>query len=230
MKCPHCLVSFHDEWSWWVIDVDVHEQSSMLVGRTRCPSCKRITIKLGRIEEAILDSLASSSGSKKQYDFPSMIRIAGKQYPEVPTRPQLSKEVPNEFAQDYREACDVLTKSPKASAALSRRCLQSLLREKQGVKPGKLYNEIEEAITSSTLPTHLRQMLHALREVGNFVAHPTKSTTTGEIMDVEPDEAEWNLDTLEGLFDFYFIQPTLTAAKIAALNQKLQEAGKPPLK
>jgi len=46
---------------------------------------------------------------------------------------------------------------------------------------------------------------------------------------VEAGEAEWNLDTLEGLFDFYFVQPAVLQAKKEALNKKLSGAGKPTL-
>ena len=49
-------------------------------------------------------------------------------------------------------------------------------------------------------------------------------------MPVDPDEAEWNLDVLESLFDFYFVQPARAKAKRDALNKKLTDAGKPPLK
>ena len=49
-------------------------------------------------------------------------------------------------------------------------------------------------------------------------------------MEVEPGEAEWLLDVLEGLFDFYFVQPAILAKKRQALNRKLQEAGTPPMK
>ena len=31
----------------------------------------------------------------------------------------------------------------------------------------------------------------------NFAAHPIKSMHTGEVIEVEPGEAEWLLDTLE---------------------------------
>ena len=45
--------------------------------------------------------------------------------------------------------------------------------------------------------------------------------------DVEPGEAEWNLDVLEALFDSYFVQPETLKTKRASLNKKLREAGKP---
>jgi hypothetical protein len=35
---------------------------------------------------------------------------------------------------------------------------------------------------------------------------------------------------LEELFDFYFVLPTVIQKKKDALNQKLKEAGKPPIK
>ena len=63
-----------------------------------------------------------------------------------------------------------------------------------------------------------------------FAAHPIKSAHTGEVIEVEPGEAEWLLETLEGFFDFYFVQPAKLEKKRDALNKKLEEAGKPQLK
>ena len=53
---------------------------------------------------------------------------------------------------------------------------------------------------------------------------------TGQIVDVEDEEAEWNLEVLDGLFDFYFIQPAATQKKKAGLNTKLTAHGKPLMK
>ncbi len=49
-------------------------------------------------------------------------------------------------------------------------------------------------------------------------------------MEVEPGESEWLLETLESLFDFYFVQPAKLNKKRDAINKKLKEAGKPQLK
>jgi hypothetical protein len=122
----------------------------------------------------------------------------------------------------------VLADSPKASAALSRRCLQHLLRDQAGVEHGNLAKEIEEAMSS--LPSHLAGAIDGARNIGNFAAHPIKSESSGEVVDVEPGEAEWNLDTLEGLFDHFYVQPALLREKQDALNKKLAEAGKPEMK
>lgn len=150
--------------------------------------------------------------------------------PKVSFRPPPPPEVPAGYAGDYLEACLVLADSPKASSALSRRCLQSLLRGEAHVKPSDLAKEIQEALDSGKLPTHIAEAIDAVRNIGNFAAHPIKSQASGEIVDVEPGEADWNLDVLEALFDFYFVQPERTRQRRAALNQKLADAGKPPVK
>jgi hypothetical protein len=41
-----------------------------------------------------------------------------------------------------------------------------------------------------------------IRTVGNFAAHRIKSTNTGEVVDVEPGEAEHLLNALEELLDY----------------------------
>ena len=69
-----------------------------------------------------------------------------------------------------------------------------------------------------------------MRNIGNFGTHPIKSLKSLEIIEVEPGEAEWNLETLDALFDFYFVQPARIQAKKVALNAKLKEAGKPLMK
>ena len=96
-------------------------------------------------------------------------------------------EVPEEFAEDYREACLVIADSPKASAALSRRCLQHVLREKAQVQhPDNLADAIQEVVDSPSIPSDIAESLDAVRNIGNFSVHPNKSQNTGEIVDVEP--------------------------------------------
>jgi hypothetical protein len=76
----------------------------------------------------------------------------------------------------------------------------------------------------------LTEIIDAVRQIGNFAAHPIKSKHSGELLDVEPEEAEWNLDVLEALFDFYYVQPAKVAKKRDSLNAKLKDAGKQPMK
>lgn len=144
-----------------------------------------------------------------------------------PTPRRAPSQVPAELSKDFNQAAIVLADSPEASAALARRCLQHLLRTAGAVKRADLSREIEEALP--ILPSALREDVDAIRKVGNFATHPSKSTATGSIVPVEPGEADWLLDVLEGLFDHYFVQPEHARARREALNGKLADAGKPPL-
>ena len=219
MKCPHCLVDFHDNPEGVAIGDD--REGRWLVIRQTCPACERFVLHL---DCQHVGYHASGARFLKDTRTTRLVR------PKAPSRIPLPKEVPPEFASDYAEACLVLADSAKASAALSRRCLQHVLREKAGVKKADLADEIQQVIDSGKLPSHLSESLDAIRNIGNFAAHPIKSRSSGELVEVEPGEAEWNLDVLEALFDFFFVQPEIIRKKRAALNLKLTDAGKPKMK
>lgn len=176
-----------------------------------CPECGQMIVRL----------MESEPGTNRPL---SVVTV----WPQHATRP-VPPEVDESFGSDFREACATLASSPKASAALSRRCLQAVLREKAGIRARNLNEEIQTAIDSKEVPAWISENLHAVREVGNFAAHTSKSTNTGEVVDVEPGEAEFLLDVLEGLFDFYFVQPAHAKKQRDAINAKLLEAGKQPL-
>jgi len=217
MKYPHCNTGVHAAFSFSTIINYPAQQTGAKglkgnvqwsVNHMRCPECDETIIFLQRVGPE-----------------PALYFLA---YPRSGSRP-LPSEVPSPYRDHFSEACKVLTDSPKASAALSRRCLQAVLRDKAGTTKKDLADQIDEVIQSGKVPPHVQGELDATRVIGNFAAHTTKSTATGEIIDVEPGEAEWNLDVLESLFEFYFVQRGLTASRKAALNVKLKAAGKPEL-
>ena len=108
--------------------------------------------------------------------------------------------------------------------------MQNILREKAGATERDLAQQIQTVLNSGPLPSYLADDVDAIRNIGNFAAHPIKSQHTGEVVPVEPGEAEWDLDVIEALFDFYFVGPAKRQARRDALNQKLMDAGKPPMK
>ena len=219
MKCPHCQTQFHDDTKIAQLGNDV--DAFWNLEKQTCPACGRFVLQLVSIAILSMPSVGSYPGNEKaRY----LVR------PRASVRPNPPPEVPTDFAQDYIEAALVLSDSPKSSAALSRRCLQHVLREKAGVKHADLAKEIDQVISSAKLPSHLAEAIDAIRNIGNFAAHPIKSTASGEILPVEPGEAEWTLDVLDGLFDFFFVQPALLQQKRATLNAKLASANKPPIK
>lgn len=177
-----------------------------------CPSC-------GSVVMSLAEYVSDESGERET------VRLV---YPRSVTRPPVPPEVPSHIRADYLEAASVLADSPKASAALSRRCLQAILRETAGAASSDLSGQIAEVLRS--LPGYIAEDLDAVRSIGNFAAHPTKSRNTGILVDVEPAEAEWNLKVLDLLFDYYYVQPVRKLARRDALNRRLQEAGKPPIR
>jgi hypothetical protein len=216
----HCLIEFHDNPTTTIMGKDIDSHWAII--QLDCPACKRMNLFLISCG-AFYDRHTEEWHITEIFD-----RIAIR--PQGSSRPPCPTEVPTIIAEDYLEACRVLPYSPKASAALSRRCLQNLLRETAKVKHGNLANEIQEVIDKGGLPSYIIEVIDAVRNIGNFAAHPMKSDSTGQIVPVEPHEAEWTLDVLEALFDFYYVQPAIIAKKRADLNAKLQEVKKPPIK
>lgn len=202
MKCPHCTIAYNAQRQRSFFGSDVDGQWTL--EWEQCPECKRFIIWL------------VNSGKHKT----NLV------YPKGLSRVPLPESVPEKYKKEYLEACLVLPDSSKASAAISRRCLQAIIREELKIIRHNLSEEIEEVLENRLLPSYLSNNIDAVRSIGNFAAHPIKSTNTGEIIDVEIGEAEWLLDILEGLFDFIFIQPEIMKKKKEDLNIKLKDAGK----
>ena len=149
-------------------------------------------------------------------------------YPRVHGRDPIAAEVPDPYKSDYEEACAVLPISPQSAAALARRILQSLIRGEANIKDKSLYVEIDKV--EPTLPQSIATTLHTLRSFGNFAAH-AQEDSTGQVLPVEPDEAEFCLDVIVTLFDHFFVGPARAAAMKAKYNAtKAVPAGKGTLK
>jgi Domain of unknown function (DUF4145) len=220
IKCAHCAVSFRSVVEFARLEQD-HE-AHWFVEKQLCPQCRNFNLFL--VSSATFNRSASRPYSDENVASRRLIR------PRSTNRDPTPPEVPAQYAQDYLEACLVLADSPKASAALSRRCLQNLLVHEEKPQAKDLAPQIDEVLGKNKFPSHIATSIDAIRNLGNFAAHPLKSQSTGLIVDVEPGEAEWNLDVLEALFDFYFVQPARTKQRIDALNAKLGDLGKPLIK
>ena len=79
-------------------------------------------------------------------------------------------DLPEACKADYEEASGILSKSPKASAALLRLCIQRLVIE-LGCK-GKNLNDDIGALVEQGLPTEVQQALDICRVIGNESVHP----------------------------------------------------------
>lgn len=221
-RCPHCLtvvrfehVSYEQgRFPATVTLTSASNKERLLFTCVSCPECGWIILT---IEPYINpDGRQWTVGEEEFVIWP--LRSA---------RP-VPEEVPEHIATDYREAALILNLSPKASAALSRRCLQAVLREAGNANQRNLSQQIDAVMPS--LPGYIAESIDHIRNVGNFAAHSMKDQASGEILKVEPGEAEWNLDVLDLLFDHYYVKPALAKQKRNELDAKLTAAGKKPIK
>ena len=95
-----------------------------------------------------------------------------------PLRPQSSAKafpaaiIPQVLINDYEEACSIKNLSPKASATLSRRCIQGIIRDFWKITKSRLLDEINEL--EGKIDAQTWQAIDAVRSVGNIGAHMEK--------------------------------------------------------
>lgn len=110
--------------------------------------------------------------------------------------------IPEPIREDYKEACLIKDKSPKASATLARRCLQGIIRDFWKIKPGTLYNEINQI--KDKIDSELYDAIDAIRQVGNIGAHMEEDINV--IIDVDPNEAQVLIELIEMLIEEWYIK------------------------
>jgi len=123
---------------------------------------------------------------------------------------------------DYREACLIRTKSPKASATLSRRCLQGVIRDFWGITKNRLIDEIDAL--KSKIDATTWSAIDSVRQVGNIGAHMEKDVNL--VVDVDPEEAGLLIWLIETLFEEWYVGRHERETKMKALI-KLAEQKKP---
>jgi hypothetical protein len=121
--CPHCSKGIHFESyhsSAYAYDDKKGKKKSSGYAVTHgfCPACDELIVLLeeGTYQEDKYGSRLATVTSEEVI------------YPKSASRP-VQPEVPDIYKDDYLEAAAVLNMSPKASAAISRRLLQCVLRE-----------------------------------------------------------------------------------------------------
>jgi hypothetical protein len=214
MHCPHCTIAMspvRERFGGQMFYKNTEGEDAR-VEAVSCPQCGGIFLIHTYFETK--DGL--EPGTATWVDRDTFVL-----WPRVSSRKPVPPEVPEQYASLAREAALILQDSPRGSAALSRRCLQQLLRNEAKAPPGSLYSEIEWVLRNGDLPSRATRSLHSLREIGNMAAHPNTGPGPDDYLDVEPGEADWTLDVIDDLFDQFFVSPALEQARRAALDAKL---------
>lgn len=146
--CPHCGVLSKQDWTHdnWYFGGNVSpSQANLITGH--CQHCNNHTLWIGN----------------KMY-FPDNGAV---QFP--------NPDMPESVRKLYLEAASILTKSPRASAALLRLSIQILCRELGG-SGDNINNDIKELVAKG-LPVIVQQSLDIVRVTGNEAVHPGQIDT-----------------------------------------------------
>lgn len=145
--CPHCRVYAAQEW----IAVTTHERTESGI--------------LTYVHSQALDICKCRHCHQRSYWYKKRMIDPS----EAPV-PPAHEDLPEDCKLDYEEARDIFTRSPRASAALLRLCVQKLLIHLGG--NGKNINDDIKYFVENGLPTLVQQALDYCRVIGNNSVHP----------------------------------------------------------
>ena len=128
---------------------------------------------------------------------------------------QFPSYIPKPIISDYEEACLIQDLSPKASATLSRRALQGIIRDFWGISKNRLIDEIQEI--QSRIDPLTWQAIDAARSIGNIGAHMEKDINL--MIDVEPKEASVLIGLIEMLLVEWYVHREERKNQLAAIVQ-----------
>ena len=121
--------------------------------------------------------------------------------PESIAKPQ-PDYIPEPIVDNYKQACRIRDLSPNASATMSRRCLQGMIRDFWEVKGKSNLSAEINAIKGSVQPKTW-EAIDTVRKLGNIGAHMEADANL--ILDVQPDEAQALIDLIEMLFEDWYV-------------------------
>lgn len=209
-ECPHCnrpvTIGNNDERQNWHSPYLQHQEpriglhSHFIV----CPNpkCHELTL---------IVSLHNAIRSGSDYDVGDELR-EWHLIPQGSAKP-FPNYIPQAILEDYGEACLIETLSPKASATLSRRCLQGMIRDFWGIQGRTLYDEVqalEEKVDGVTWSA-----IDAVRKIGNIGAHMERDIDV--IVDVEPREARLLIELIETLLKEWYVTREDRKLRMAAI-------------
>ncbi|GEO04487.1 hypothetical protein AAE02nite_21510 [Adhaeribacter aerolatus] len=146
--CPHCGVLSKQDWrfdNWYFTGNTSQGEADLRSGM--CHHCNNHTLWV----------------KDKMY------------YPDNGNVPFPNPEMPDKVKRLYLESASILTKSPRAAAALLRLSIQVLCKE-LGEKGENINNDIKELVKAG-LPVIVQQSLDIVRVTGNDAVHPGQIDT-----------------------------------------------------
>ncbi|SOC43606.1 DUF4145 domain-containing protein [Salinicoccus kekensis] len=221
LKCPFCdhavaetpdtfrqnYINFYDAIDTLYTIHGTREESDydIRINKLRCSHCDRTSYDVGGVH-----------GEYTHIQLPIHPLSKAKQLPEY---------IPAVLREDYEEAYRIVHLSPKASATLSRRCLQGMIRDFFEISKTSLHDEIKAI--EGLISEDQNSVLHSLRKIGNVGAHLEKDVNL--ILDVTVEDAGKLLLVLEYFFKEWYVSKHETQelfSDIEAIDKDLQERRK----
>lgn len=173
----------------------------------RCPNdeCQKESVFVEGVNGYIEDSFVSVYPPVKYQCFPEYVPLA--------------------IRVDYKEACAVVNRSPKAAATLARRCLQGIIHDFWGIHGKTLNAEITQL--KGQIPANQWKAIDSVRSIGNIGAHMEHDVNL--IVEVEPDEAKKLILLIEHLIEKWYIDrhdEEELYTELAELSEEKAEARK----
>jgi hypothetical protein len=185
------------------------------------PDCRKLTLRF-HVGEVVYNNgyrLANANVFDK-FIYPS---ASYKNFPDY---------IPTAILEDYREACLIRDLSPKASATLSRRCIQGMIRDFAGIAKARLIDEIKalkEALDADRQPRAVTpesiEAIDHVRQIGNIGAHMEKDID--HIIGVDEGEAQALIELIEMLMTEWYVARKAREdrlARIAAIGAEKERA------
>ena len=239
--CPYCNRAqvitedrFGNRLTWMSVNGCEHGRLGHIAEYIVCANdeCRKLTFRLYLVQQG-------KYNPNKAENF----EIAGlvdewRLLPASFARPQPGY-IPGPLRRDYEEACAIRDLSPKASATITRRCIQGIIRDFCGISKKRLIdeiNELRERVDNGNAPAGVQLdtvvAIDHVRSIGNIGAHMEADINV--IVDVDPDEAQKLIELVELLFDEWYVarerrrQRLAELGVIAAGKKAIQEQKKLP--
>jgi hypothetical protein len=149
-------------------------------------------------------------------------------------RDPLPEIVPKSMRSDYEEAAAILDISPRMTTVLTSKVLYDLLEKYAGIAEYTLNGSIKKFVADTSHPKRIRQNLGHWREIRDFSAHTKRNQNPedeefGQIIEAGREEADWTLDTLDTLFEYFITQPATDERLRAKWDRNIADADRNPI-
>ena len=195
----------------------VHGKIGLRIFAIACPNpvCRKLLLSVA-LDSTRYDHVDGTISAKTLQSWQLMPQSEAKPQPDY---------IPPAIVEDYHEACLIRDLSPKASATLSRRCLQGMIRDFWEVKGKRtLWDEIEAIKDKVDALTW--KAIHGVREIGNIGAHMKEDINL--IVEVEPEEAQVLIGLIEMLLKDWYVARKEKEDRVVDMIA-LSEAKKQPI-